>query len=131
MRPSSLALLVVLLGLPSCATTSPEAEETTEVWRTTPSRAPDKEILNGEWRLRIWYLSKGSRSEGQHGELWRGDRQIAPSEAGTTLVTSLGTMRDFGEERTVPWAVTGWHFDDESRRPPSWQEGAVSPKDQR
>ena len=132
MRVSSLALLVVLLLLPSCAKPSPEGDETTRVWTSTaPSRPADKEIVDGEWRLRIWYFSKGSRSEGQHGELWRGDRPIPSNEVGTTRDTPLGTMRDFGEARTVPWAVTGWHFDDASLRPPSWQEGGVSPEDQR
>lgn len=83
-------------------------------------RPADRTIAAGNSQLSIWYLQRGSRSEGQHGELRVEGKRILGEELGETRPSDLGILRWFGDERPVLWAVSGWHFDDETRRLPSW-----------
>jgi len=66
----------------------------------------------GEWTLKVEYLHKGSRSEGQSGVLLRGDKPVTGKEKGDVLETSLGKRKHYGTERKVRGGRTGWNFAD-------------------
>ncbi len=66
----------------------------------------------GEWTLKVEYLHKGSRSEGQNGVLLRGGKPVTGKEEGDVLETSLGKLKHYGTERKVRWGLTGWNFAD-------------------
>jgi hypothetical protein len=66
----------------------------------------------GEWVLKIEYLHKGSRSEGQKGTLLKNGQAITDKQRGDTLETSLGKLKHYGVERKVRWALSGWNFAD-------------------
>ena len=67
------------------------------------------------WELRIKYLNKGSRSEGQDGVLLKDGKPVKAAGKGETVDTSLGRIKYYGSERNVPWALTGWNFADRRR----------------
>lgn len=69
----------------------------------------------GEWELRIKYLQKGSRSEGQDGTLLKNGKEVDYTKSGNLLDTDLGKLRHYGTERKVAWALTGWNFADRRR----------------
>jgi hypothetical protein len=66
----------------------------------------------GEWRFEVEYRAKGSRSEGQNGKLFKGDKPVEGNTVGELLDTSFGKMKYYGTERKVLWAPTGWNFAD-------------------
>ena len=91
-------------------------------------RPADRTITAGDTELSIWYFQRGSRSEGQHGELRIDGERIPPAALGEMKPSALGTLRWFGDERPVLWAVSGWHFDDETQRLSSWQLESKEPE---
>ena len=70
---------------------------------------------SGEWELRIEYLQKGSRSEGQDGKLLKGGKAVDPQQSGREIETSLGKIKYYGSERRRAWDLTGWNFADRRR----------------
>ena len=71
-------------------------------------------------RLKIWYIAKGTRSEGLHGEIEGID--ISP-EKGMTLQTEAGTLIYAGswDERTQLFSMSGWLPADSKDIYPSWK----------
>lgn len=65
----------------------------------------------GEWDLRIAYLQKGTRSEGQQGTLLRGGQPVPAPDSGD-LSTPLGELKHYGDDRPTLWSVSGWNFAD-------------------
>ncbi len=78
----------------------------------TPLNTSDaRRVRNGEWELIITFRAIGTRSEGQHGELFQNGSQIIGKE-GQILQTPLGELRHYGS-RTIKkhlWEPTGWNF---------------------
>ena len=79
----------------------------------------------GEWVLRITYSNKGTRSEGQDGELLKAGQPVKPSKEGEVLDTPLGQMKHYGAERKTLWANTGWNFADKKQIKASGQVKAT------
>ena len=74
----------------------------------------------GEWRLEIAYLHKGTRSEGQHGELYLKDESVPPDKADDkALDTPFGKLKHYGAQRKRLWDTTGWNFADPKAIQPS------------
>ena len=69
----------------------------------------------GDWELRVEYLNKGSRSEGQNGLLLKGGKSVVTSKKGTVISTTLGDIKYYGTERNYAWALSGWNFADRRR----------------
>ena len=71
------------------------------------------------WTLKVTYLRKGTRSEGQDGQLLKDGVVVKGETVGETKQTSLGEMKYYGSERKRLWDLTGWNFSDRSRVKPS------------
>ncbi len=67
------------------------------------------------WELRIEYLNKGTRSEGQNGVLRRRGQIVQASKDGETIEKPFGILKWYGTERKKLWDVTGWNFADRKR----------------
>lgn len=67
---------------------------------------------SGQWELRISYLLKGTRSEGQDGTLFLDGAPVEPKKEGESKDTPIGMLKHHGTERKMRWAVTGWNFAD-------------------
>ena len=92
--------------------TTPSASDIVASWESENVCVYKK----GEWVLRIEYLQKGSRSEGQNGILLKGGQAaVEEAEKGTVLETPLGKLKHYGAERKVRWGITGWNFADRSQ----------------
>lgn len=72
-----------------------------------------------KWELRIDYLQRGTRSEGQHGRLLLKGKEIGPETDGEVRPTPFGDLKHYGTERKTLWAVSGWNFADRARIRPS------------
>lgn len=109
--------LVVMVGVafgdsckkaPVAACTKSAGSALTATWES------DNVCLHkkGEWTLKVEYLHKGSRSEGQNGTLLKGGKPVSDKKKGDVLETSLGKLKHYGTERKVKWGLTGWNFAD-------------------
>lgn len=112
------SLLSLLIAAPLCIadTGQPAADENIGVDISTPS---DKVLRAEGWELQIWYRAKGSRSEGQHGVLFRNGKPVEGSTIGTEMDTALGKMKFYGNAPEVLWEPSGWHFADKDLIKPS------------
>jgi hypothetical protein len=63
----------------------------------------------GEYRLEIMYLHKGKRSEGMDGKLYLGKDEILGKIGDVKKVDEI-EIRNYGTERKMPWAITGWNL---------------------
>ena len=79
---------------------------------------------SGEWVLKIEYLLKGTRSEGQKGRLFKGGKEVKGKKKGDLLETALRKLKHYGDERKVSWAISGWNFAERSQVKPSSQVSA-------
>jgi hypothetical protein len=64
------------------------------------------------WTLKVTYLRKGSRSEGQDGQLLKEGVVVEGKTVGETKMTSLGKLKYYGSKRKRLWDLTGWNFSD-------------------
>ncbi|WP_088239787.1 hypothetical protein [Calothrix rhizosoleniae] len=81
----------------------------------------DCEIIQLEnYQLHLCYEELGTRSEGQRGTLWLAGQEI-PGKKGDKLTIGAVTLRHYGTERPVTWAITGWNYDDSSLIKNSWE----------
>lgn len=62
--------------------------------------------------LRVTYLFKGTRSEGQDGALLLNNKVVAPRDPGQLISTPLGKIKHYGTRRRRRWDITGWNFAD-------------------
>ena len=62
------------------------------------------------WQLRIAYLFKGTRSEGQEGCLLHQGQPVEPSVPGEVRDTPVGILKHYGTERPWNWSNSGWNF---------------------
>jgi hypothetical protein len=71
-------------------------------------------------KLKIWYIAKGTRSEGLHGEIV--GMKITP-EKGMKIQTKIGTLIYMGSwsERTLLFSRSGWLPIDSKDIYPSWK----------
>jgi hypothetical protein len=79
-------------------------------------------------KLRIEYLQKGTRSEGQNGILLCAGAEVAGTAVGQTTNTPLGELKWYGTERKNLWDNTGWNFADKRLVKPS---SLVKPSDEK
>ena len=82
--------------------------------------SPDitKDLEKG--KLKIWYIAKGTRSEGLHGEIE--GMEITP-EKGMKIQTKIGTLIYLGswDERPLLFSRSGWLPVDSKDIDPSWK----------
>ena len=67
---------------------------------------------SADCQLRIDYLNKGTRSEGQAGTLVRAGQPVSPGASGEELDTPVGRLKHYGDERPQAWSLSGWNFAD-------------------
>jgi len=72
-------------------------------------------------KLKIWYIAKGTRSEGLHGELE--GVEVDSKTKGMQLESSIGTLTYHGEwnERDHSFSMSGWLPSDLIGIHPSWK----------
>ena len=91
-------------------------------YRTIPHRSADFTYEKGGWELRVWYLQKGTRSEGKLGVLSHDGREVCPRRDGDLIDTPLGRLHFNGHGPI--WSFRGWSFANGSKNPPpSWLLG--------
>jgi hypothetical protein len=75
-----------------------------------PTRQPDIAKSGEGCEFRVWYLEKGTRSEGIHGTLVVGGKALAGNKTGETVTCSLGDFVWHGDwdSRRQAWAASGW-----------------------
>ena len=73
-----------------------------------------KLIEQDGWYLVLTYNNIGTRSEGQHGDLYKGDKLIE-GEKGDVKDTPMGKMKHYGDEKERLWDTTGWNYEDKSK----------------
>lgn len=79
-----------------------------------------RHYMAGEWELYVFFINKGTKSEGAFGVLLRnGDMNFPLSGESETIETDLGTMRYYPLDSQAPWAPRGWLFADKSMIPRS------------
>lgn len=78
----------------------------------------------GEWKL--WYIFKGSRSEGLHGELVTDGRTVVGSTIGEKVTLGENTWVWHGawDDRKHLFSKSGWLPEDLSVISPSWSKKA-------
>ena len=114
-------LAVVLLAVGGASTEPLFAEEATPAPKAANAEVRVQWETNtlvysqAEWVLRIQYLNKGTRSEGQDGVLLKNGQEVKPSKDGEVLDTALGQVKHYGTERKLLWDLTGWNFADKKR----------------
>jgi predicted secreted protein len=90
---------------PAPAGEAPSAASTTIQWEG------DEAVYRFEpWEMRITYLNKGTRSEGQRGILKRSGQLVEPDETNLPVETPFGMVKHYGAERPQEWSVSGWNF---------------------
>ncbi len=135
-----LLLLVVIIGCSSPS--SPDSADQELAVNTSPAPSPviplfgspdvtgepDRRFVKGEWEFLIFYRSKGSRSEGQHGILLHRGEPIVPTEEKRDQQTPFGVMAHYGSDPAAGWSPTGWNFKDYDKIRPSWEVDPASEK---
>ncbi len=95
-------------------------------YHSTPKSAPDFRYEKSGWVLKIWYVHKGSRSEGKFGVLMHNKKEVCPKRDGDIIDTPLGRLHFKAPK--VPWGFRGWSFANGSKNPPpSWLLKAKTP----
>jgi hypothetical protein len=99
-----------------------------------PQRSPDFRYHKGDWELKVWYIHKGTRSEGKFGFLTHKGQEACPRRDGDLIDTPLGRLHFNGHGPV--WSFRGWSFANGSKNPPpSWlldrKNLAVTPADNR
>ena len=66
----------------------------------------------GAWTLYLYYRNRGTRSQGQHGILFKDGQEVNPTQVGQIIQTDLGDLKYYKtpEEMTLLWDMTGWNF---------------------
>lgn len=64
------------------------------------------------WTLEVTFVNPGTRSEGQQGRLLNDGKPVEAIDKGDSLLTPLGLVKYYGEERVRAWDLTGWSFAD-------------------
>ena len=112
---------VLMASLCGCASTENEillhpGSEEYSINLNSPDITKDLE----EGKLNIWYIAKGTRSEGLHGEI---DGMDISPERGMKLQTKAGALVYAGswEERTQLFSRSGWLPVDLEAIYPSWK----------
>lgn len=87
------------------------------------SATADKVQKAGDWTLRIFFISKGSRNEGIDGQLYYRDEPVSPEFVGQIITTDLGQLKFYQHSklRKMPYEFTGWNFADSNLIKNSWE----------
>ena len=85
---------------------------------------PDIVKSAGEYKLLVYYIAKGTRSEGVHGVLVKNGEVVDAVQDQTELKTGFGVLvyRGPWEERTLLFDQSGWLPEDLTGIYPSWQK---------
>lgn len=85
---------------------------------------PDRELVEGKWKLQMFYTAKGQQNEGIDGVLLFEGKKIEPKRVGEVIDTDLGEMKYYlrPEDRKMPYEYTGWNFADTNKIIMSWEE---------
>jgi hypothetical protein len=122
MQKMKITLIAILMtALCGCASTEKEIlSHPDHSEYSIDLNSPDivKDLEKG--KLKIWYIAKGTRSEGLHGEIE--GMNISP-EKGMKLQTKAGTLIYAGSwnERTQLFSMSGWLPTDLKDIHPSWK----------
>ena len=105
----------------SSLSSPPEADSSNEKHVIQP-KAPDHDEKIGNDEFRLWYIGKGTRSEGVHGALCVDGKWIEGMTIGETVTSNLGVYTWFGpwDARILIWDKSGWLPKHLSRVYPSW-----------
>lgn len=73
---------------------------------------PGNVYTRGAWTLYIYYRNRATRSQGQHGVLYKDGLEVQPKQVGEIIQTELGDLKYNmrPEEMTLLWDMTGWTF---------------------
>lgn len=123
MKPNLLALMAFLVSSPLSAS---------EPWYPIAPFTEPKIYKGGDWELRIYYLRKGSKSEGMNGDLLYKGRRLKPAFPSSYVQTPFGDLTFFPAPKEIernhyrPNIVIGWTFRDYTQvpwtipEPPAW-----------
>ena len=116
------ALIAFILSLSGCVSSEEKPlthpnHSTYEIDLSSPDIT--KKLKAGT--LKIWYIAKGTRSEGLHGVLE--GIEIEEKKRGMVIESSIGPLTFFGEwnEREHSFSVSGWLPSDTGTIYPSWK----------
>lgn len=110
-------------GSPSVAQESAQRQRQIDQYKEQMrAEAAPKSIVSGAWTLNIYFRCRGSKSEGQHGVLFRNGEPVEPRQVGEVIDTDLGRMKYYYhlEDMELLWEPTGWNFADRAKIQPSW-----------
>jgi len=105
-----------------------------EPWYPITPFTDPKIYKEGDWELRIYYLQKGTGSEGMNGDLLFQGKRLVPVVWPRYIQTPFGGVTFFpshkhlAERLDIPNIVIGWTFRDFSKipwttsSPPAWAQ---------
>jgi hypothetical protein len=105
---------------PNCGYGSPTVAERRrkfeEYKRSLIEGPADRLYSKGAWKLKIVYEGRGTKKERPHGVLYKDGEMVNPLQPGEMIETDLGTLKYYAHltEMQPFWAVTGWHFADQT-----------------
>ena len=84
---------------------------------------PDIILKDGIWELKIYYILKGTRSEGLHGILFNNNKDKGAGTFKEKIETDLGELIYFGkwEDRKHLFSLSGWLPKNLDPIYPSWK----------
>jgi hypothetical protein len=123
-----LASICVHASGPSGPSSPPKSDHTNQQHVIQPKSPDITEKADGD-EFRLWYIAKGTRSEGIHGALFVEGKWIIGKEVGETVVSKCGIYVWSGawDQRKVMWAKSGWLPKELSTVYPSWNIKTKSP----
>jgi hypothetical protein len=84
---------------------------------------PDVVKAAGSYELRVYYVARGTRSEGLHGVLTANGAVVDDPVGAKEMETDVGLLRCYGpwQDRKLLFASSGWLSKDTSAISPKWQ----------
>ena len=118
-----MTIRLLLCGIISLATAISQEDITSiETVVTRETARPDIDRRAGDYQLYIYYVSKGTKSEGIIGRLRKGDKEIIGTDIGEKIKTPFGIYIWHGaiKDRKQLWDISGWLPEEISTVYPSW-----------
>ena len=85
---------------------------------------PDIQLSKGLWELKIFYIAKGTRSEGLHGVLYKNNMEKKANRLKEEIKTDLGEFIYYGDlkDRQHLFSLSGWLPKNVNSIYPSWKK---------
>jgi hypothetical protein len=124
-----LCAVAACVGVYGSDTPAPPKADSGDAKHTIDPKKPDivRKVAKTEWRM--WYIAKGTRSEGLHGALSVDGAWLSGKTNGATAVTGLGEFVWHGDwdSRKLLFSKSGWLPSDLSSVYPSWTTNTAEP----